>query len=245
MFIESIPQSPQSAHPLYEWQAVTVISGFPVYDALLKFLALLPLLGILIILATSGMILFGVAIPRLALLQRIAAGWGLTLQLLFNVFVFMLYSIGYAHIDIAGGFVFMPTGFIIMLIGTWPGALRPQTIFTPLACVFLTIGSVILGLGWLNYNDFFRMFSVVFIWLPMIFLLGEFGLLIAKQWVTAALILPLVMVTLYGLFFLLAFIIPGAPGAVYIALLIIFNAGVYWLTLRTQRSPKLPTATKA
>src|SRR2546430_4278388 len=74
MFIESNPQVPGSAHPVYEWQAVT---SFPSSIVWLGYIfAALPLLGMLIVLTTSGIALFGVTTPRLVLLQRIAAGWG-------------------------------------------------------------------------------------------------------------------------------------------------------------------------
>jgi len=236
MFIESNPQVPGSAHPVYEWQAVT---SFPSSIVWLGYIfAALPLLGMLIVLVSSGAALLGITIPRLILLQRVAAGWGLTLQILLSIFVFMLYLIGYDHIDIASGFVVLPIGFVVMLIGTWSGTLRIQTILTPLTCIFLAIGSVILSLGWLNDGSFFRMFSAVFILLPVMFLVGEFGLLIAKQWITAALVLPLVMLTLYGLYFLLGFIIPGVPGTIFIALLIVLNATVLWLTLRLRHLPE-------
>ena len=76
----------------------------------------------------------------------------------------------------------------------------------------------------------------VFLWLPMLFLLGEFALLLARQWVAAARILPTVLITLYSLYFLAAFVIqdfiPGVAGMTFIVLLILLNGGVLWLTRR-------------
>lgn len=120
LFIESIPGIPESAHPLYEWQAVTVLRGFPVYDALLKFFAILPLLGTLIVLATSIAALFRASSPRRVLLKRVAtvvAGVGLGIQVFLQVFLFLIHSIGYGRIEIASGFVVVPIGFIVSVIG--------------------------------------------------------------------------------------------------------------------------------
>ena len=118
MFTESNPQVPGSAHPLYEWQIVPVNSGFPLF-ALFAVPVALPLLGMLIILATSVAALFSVPLPRLVGLKRTAAGGGLAIQLVFDFFVFQLISIGYARIDIAWGFVVVLIGFLITVIGTF------------------------------------------------------------------------------------------------------------------------------
>ena len=88
MFTQSNPQVPGSAHPVYEWQALPY--------ALLGSLAALPLLAMLIVLVTSLAGLSGVHSPRLVLLKRAATGCGLASQVLFDAFVFLLNSIGYA-----------------------------------------------------------------------------------------------------------------------------------------------------
>ncbi len=116
MFTQSNPQVPGSAHPVYEWQIVPVNSGFALL-ALFAVPVALPLLGMLIILAASVAALFPVRLPRLIRLKRAAAGGGLAIQLVFDYFVFQLLSIGYARTDIAWGFVVMPIGFAITVIG--------------------------------------------------------------------------------------------------------------------------------
>ncbi len=238
MFIESNPQHPGSAYPVYEWRAVTSFPGSSIWIGCV--VAALPLLAMLVVLVASGITLFGATIQRLVLLQRVAAGLGLPLQLLFQIFVFMLYLIGYDHTDIASGLVIMPIGFIVMLIGTWPGALRPRAIFTPVTWVLFAIGSVIMCLGWLNDGSFFQMFFTVLILLSTMFLLGEFGSLIAKQWITAVLVIPLVVLALYGIYFLCAFIIPGVPGVIFITLLGILNITICWLTLQSHKRVERP-----
>src|SRR5947209_5321560 len=74
---QSNPQVPGSVHPVFEWEAVTAFFVNPGLIALLGFLAALPLLGMLIVLATSVAELFGVPLPRLVLLKCAAAAWGL------------------------------------------------------------------------------------------------------------------------------------------------------------------------
>lgn len=118
MFTGSNPQVPGSAHPAYEWQFVPVSSGFPLF-ALFGVPVALPLLGMLIVLATSVAALFRVPLPRLVWLKRAAAAWGLAIQLLFEVFVFLLAGIGYGRTEIAWGFVVVPLGFLIAVIGAF------------------------------------------------------------------------------------------------------------------------------
>ena len=118
MFTQSNPQVPGSAHPVYDWQAATVVSGFPVVFVLFGFLAALPVISMLIILATSIAALFHVSLPRFVLLKRGIAGWGLAIQFLFDIIVFQIFGIGYNRIDIALGFVIVLIGFIVMFVGT-------------------------------------------------------------------------------------------------------------------------------
>ncbi len=237
MFTQSNPQVPGSSHPVYEWQTVTVIDSFPGFGALLRVLAVLPLLGMLTVLATSVAALFRGLSPGLVLLKRVAAGWGLAIQFFFDILVAQIFAIGYARTDLGGGFVCVLIGFLVILVGT----LRPQTIFTPLACVFLATGSVILGLGWLLYGGFL-MFPIV-IWLPMMFLFGGLALLMTRQWTAVALILPIVMTALYGLYFFMSYVIRGfildVPDITFIALLILLNGGTLWLTRRSLKRASL------
>jgi len=119
MFTQSNSQVPGSIHPVYEWQAVTIVDGFPGFAVLFRLLAIIPWLGMLIILATSIVALFQLLFPRLTLLKRVAAGWGLGVQLLFNGLVFQIFLIGYARTDIAWGFVVVLIGFIVSVIGAF------------------------------------------------------------------------------------------------------------------------------
>jgi hypothetical protein len=118
MFTQSNPQVAGSIHPIYEWQTINVFLN-TVMTPVLGFLAILPLLAMLIILATSVAALFQPPMPRLVLLKRIAAGWGLGLQLFFDVLIFQVFLIGYAHTDIAWGFVIVLIGFSVSVIGTF------------------------------------------------------------------------------------------------------------------------------
>src|SRR5437016_3506673 len=79
MFTQSNPQVLGSAHPVHEWDFVPLRSGFPLF-ALFAVPAALPLLGMLIILATSVATLFGVSLPRLLWLKRASAAGGLAIQ---------------------------------------------------------------------------------------------------------------------------------------------------------------------
>ena len=234
LLTQSNPQLPPTSAPHYpvsEWEAVRAFSGNPGLFTLLGFLAALPLLGMLIVLGISVAGLFRIPLPRLILLKCAAAAWGLAFQLLFNVLVIVFFSIGNARIDIGWGFVVVLIGFMVMLVGT----LHLHMIFTPLACIFLAINSVILG--WLSFGSHGRLSPIVIIVLPMLFLLTVLALLVAKQWVAAAVTLPIVMVTLYGLYFLMAFVIPGVPDVTFVLLLflLLLNGGALWLTRRFQK----------
>ena len=118
MFTESNPQVPGSAHPVHEWDFVPLNSGFPLF-ALFAVPAALPVLGMLIILTTSVAALFGVSLPRLLWLKRAAAAGGLAIQLFFEIFIFVLSLVGYARTEMAWGFVMVPLGFLITVIGVF------------------------------------------------------------------------------------------------------------------------------
>jgi hypothetical protein len=119
MFMEGNPSEPGSIHPTYEWQAVTIVDGFPNFAILFRLLAIIPLLGMLIILATSSATLFQLPFRRLNQMNRIAAGLGLGVQLLFNGLVFEISLIGYARTDPGWGFAIVPIGFIVSVIGAF------------------------------------------------------------------------------------------------------------------------------
>ena len=118
MFMQSNPQVPGSIHPVYEWQAVQ-ISTNTIVTVLFGFGAALPLLCMLIILGTSVVTLFSTQIqpPGLAILIRVAAVVGLVLQLLFETIVYLLSQVGYARTDISWGFILLPIGFLVIIIG--------------------------------------------------------------------------------------------------------------------------------
>ena len=118
MFTQSNPQIPGSMHPEYEWQALNF--GPSQVTIVFAVFAILPLLGMLIVLATSVATLFQMSLVRLAGLKRVVATFGLVIQFLFEVIIFMISLIGYARTDIAWGFVVIPIGFIVMFVGTLP-----------------------------------------------------------------------------------------------------------------------------
>ncbi len=125
MFTQSNPQVPGSAHGVYEWQAINLSSNL-IVTALFASLAALPLLGMLIVCGTSVAALYLLHSPGhfihsspIVSLRRAAAGWGVGIQLLFDVLVFQLSLVGYARTDIAWGFVVVLVGFSISVIGAW------------------------------------------------------------------------------------------------------------------------------
>src|SRR2546425_2877536 len=236
MFSESTPVVAGSAHPVYEWQVVMRLASSSV---LAGSFAALSLLGVLIVLATSVATLFAVFGPRLVLLKDLAAKWGLAIQLSFDFTVLQILSIGYARIEIAWGFVVLLIGFMVI----FGSAVRFQTTFTPLTCILLAIGSMILGLEWVFFDFFVGMVVIdLYTWLPLIVLLGVSALLMTKQWATTALTLPFVIVSLYGLYYLLLVIgsIALIPASIIVPTVIIFlillNGSVFWLTRRVLKA---------
>jgi hypothetical protein len=117
LFTASNPQVPGGTHPVYEWQDIGY--GFSLEFWLLGVFAALPVLGILIILTTSLAALFRVPFPQLVRLKRAAAGGGLALQLFLEIIVYVTSSIGYDSIEIASGFVVIPLGFLITMMGVF------------------------------------------------------------------------------------------------------------------------------
>jgi hypothetical protein len=236
MFTESRPGVSRNAYPVSEWQ---VIMRFASSSVLVSSFAVLSLLGVLIVLATSIAALFAVSGPWLVLLKDLAAKWGLVIQLSFDFTVLQILSIGSAHIQIAWGFVILLIGFMVIFVST----VRLQTTFTPLTCMLLAIGSLILGLEWVFF-DFFVGMGVIdlYNWLPLIVLLGVVALFMTKQWVTTALTIPLVIVSLYGLYYLLMGIgsIAVIPASIIIPTIIVFlillNGSVFWLTRRVLKA---------
>src|SRR5258708_15825536 len=238
MFTESNPGVPGSAHLIYEWQ---VVMRFASSSVLAGSLAALSLLGVLIVLATSVTTLFAVCGPRLVLLKDLAAKWGLAIQLSFVFTVFGFLSIVSARLEISWVFVVLLIGFIVIFVS----ALRFQTTFTPLTCILLAIGSMILGLEWVFFDFFVGMVVIdLYTWLPLLVLLGVVALLMTKQWAATALTLPLVIVSLYGLYYLLLVIgsIVSIPASIIvptvIVLLILLNGSVFWLTRRLLKAGK-------
>jgi uncharacterized paraquat-inducible protein A len=115
MFVQSNPQIAGSAHPVYEWQTVTI--GPELLTVVFTIIAALPVLAMLIILAISVATLLQVS-TQPAWLKRVAA-WGLAIQIFFEMAIFVLSLIGYARTDIAWGFAVIPIGFLLMLVGAW------------------------------------------------------------------------------------------------------------------------------
>jgi decaprenylphospho-beta-D-ribofuranose 2-oxidase len=121
------------------------------------------------------------------------------------------------------------------MLSSW----RFRTTFTFLVCVLFAIGSIIMALEWVFF-DFFvgKLVINVYMWLPLIVLLALVALLMTKQWSTTALAFPLVIVSLYGLYYLLVAIgslglVPASimvPGV--LIFLILLNASLIWLARR-------------
>jgi decaprenylphospho-beta-D-ribofuranose 2-oxidase len=246
MFTESTPDSPRSAHPVYEWQVVTRLANS---NVLASALVVFTVLGVLIVVSTSVATWFTAFGPRLALLNDLAATWGLAVQLSLDFIVLQSLSMGAAHSDIASGFVLLLIGFLVI----FGSAVRLQTIFTPLTSVLLAIGSVILGLAWVFF-DFFSEMVVIDVsgWLPLLVLLSVVALLMTRpgQWATTALTLPLVLVSLYGLYYLLLGIgalagLPASIKALTVGLiLLLLNGGMVWLTRKPLTAGKRKAETQ-
>ena len=100
---------------VYEWQTMTI--GSSLLTVVLTVLDALPLLCMLLVLTTSIATLFHVSLPLLVGLKRAVASWGLVIQFLFEIIIFVLSLIGYGRTDIAWGFVMVLIGFIVMLVG--------------------------------------------------------------------------------------------------------------------------------
>jgi FAD/FMN-containing dehydrogenase len=230
MLTESVPGVPHSAHSVFEWQIVLNLESA---SALASTLAVLSLLALLVVLGTSAATWFTACGPRLTLLKDLAATWGLAIQLSLDFLVLHVLSLGNAQTEVAGGFVIVLIGFSVILAS----AVRLQTTVTPLACVLFAIGSVILGLAWVFF-DFFRGMAVIDLsgWLPLLLLLAVVALFMTRQWAITALTLPLVLVALYGLYYLLLLIgaIMWMPASIKILTavvsLIVLNGAAFWVT---------------
>ncbi len=110
-----------------------------------------------------------------------------------------------------------------------------------LACILFAIGSILLFLVWV-FLDFFVGMRVidVYSWLPLIVLLAVVALLMTEKWTTTALTFPLVIVSLYGLYYLLVVIgsISFIPSSIKVPTIIIFlvllNGSLFWFTRRAR-----------
>jgi decaprenylphospho-beta-D-ribofuranose 2-oxidase len=120
--------------------------------------------------------------------------------------------------------------------------LAVQAIFTPTTCILLALGSLILSLVWV-FLDFFADIATIdlYSWLPLIILLVVLALLINKNWLTIALTIPLLIVTLALLSYLLlllgslVWLRTSIIAAVGIILLLVLNASVIYI-MRKVRS---------
>ena len=226
---ESTLGVPGSGQPLYEWRVVLSLASSSVVASTL---ASLSLLAVLLVLATSVATWFSICGPRLALVNDLAATWGL-IQLSLGFLVLHILSLGNAKWEIAWGFVVLLVGFSLI----FASAVRLKTTFTPLTRLLLAIGSVILGLAWVFF-DFFSGLVIIDVssWLPLFLLLAVVALFMTKEWADTALTLPLVLVGLYGLYYLLLLIgaIPALPVVmkflIAIVILIVLNGSMVWLT---------------
>lgn len=125
-----------------------------------------------------------------------------------------------------------------------------QTICTLLAVGALVTGSVLLSLLWLGdgHVSLFGFITVtggsegrslativlLVLTLGCVWLLSTAALLLARHWVAAGLALPTALVVYTSLAFLLAVVLPlvPVPGLVIMVLLVLLNAGAFWLAWR-------------
>lgn len=240
------PEAPGGAHPMDEWQVVTSLASA---SAVATFLVVVATVGVLLVLAESAATVFTTSGPGLALMSDLAAAWGLAVQLTLDFVILGALATTGVHAGIAWGFVVALVGFLVIL----GGAVRLRTIFAPMTCVLLAIGSVILGLAWVFF-DFFAGMAIVDVagWLPLLVLLVVVALLLTRpgQWLTTARTLPLVIVALYGLYYLLLAIgaLAWMPGIIRVLtgglLLIALNGGLIWVT-RKRLAAGVRTTTRA
>jgi len=119
-------------------------------------------------------------------------------------------------------------------------------IFTILACVSLAFSSLILSLLWLgdgnlnllgiitatNLDLEGKFLATIFFSLPTLLLVGLFStiaLLIARRWIAAALAVPIAMAVFISLYLFLVFVMPSAPGVIFVVPLLLLNGGALWL----------------
>lgn len=101
-----------------------------------------------------------------------------------------------------------------------------RAFFTPLACILLVLGSIVLDQEWL-FSDFFatRAHMIAPLWLPLIVLVALIALPVTGRWRSIALTLPLVILVLYLLSSLLLVIgtLPMLPpsGKIWLVLLML------------------------
>lgn len=220
-----LPLFSDNTHSLYFWQAITSTST--------NILAALSLLTFLIILTTSGIALFTKPAPGIVFLSGLAAAWGPVFLL---TFLFSALQIRTGLI-ITWGFLFLLTGSLITLLSM----IRHQLLLTPLTCTLCATGSLLMTLIWI-FLDFFTDMIVIdpYAWLPLAVLLLMTALSMTRQWTTTALTFPLVIVALYGLFYLLkstgSITFIPAPLIILMTtiLLLLLHGCLFWLTWRIQ-----------
>ncbi len=113
-------------------------------------------------------------------------------------------------------------------------------IFTILAVLSLTFGSLILSLSLFGANSLAVQGSVLLIIsLPMCLLVGllsMIALLFARRWVAAALAIPMAIGVFFGLMLFVGTVMPHAPAGIFVVtfvvLLLLLNGGALWLARR-------------
>ena len=109
-------------------------------------------------------------------------------------------------------------------------------IFTILAVLSLTLGSLILSTIWLGVGSLMvKATATLFVSLPMCLLVGllsTIALLVARRWVAAALAIPMAIGVFIGLVLFAGNVMPHAPAVIFVVLLLLLNGGALWLARR-------------
>jgi hypothetical protein len=138
-----------------------------------------------------------------------------------------------------------------------------SVVFACLSCAFFLIGSILICSLWFGVstigssggvlirtdaNDEGNFIATILILLAMLFLswlLGTIALLVARQWVAAALILPVTIGLFIGIYLFLTFVsyhVPGGPKVAFVLLFAILDIllfGAAWRLILRPRYPRL------
>ena len=127
-------------------------------------------------------------------------------------------------------------------------------VFACLSYASFLIGSILICLVWLTpmlfgissyYNQQDSFITTIFILIPMLllfWLLGTISLLTARRWIAAALLLPMSVVLLIGIYLFLTFVsyhVSGGPKIAFVLLFVPLDVLLFrvaWLLMQPFRS---------